>query len=201
MGLPTSPSSSGLQGSTNAISRLRPSPSSLKPRQASTRNEEADDEDGSAPNAAQSLTQALIAAAIDGPPSEPNYAPQPHLTNQLLKQTHVAVSGSNLHHNEKGREVISFFLLVELTQGGRTSQTGLNKWKIEKLYSDVLALDARIKHKHGKAAVKKMAGANVQLPDKGLFKDHAPSKVDMRKVSIGAKSREEFSHGAITLTY
>lgn len=203
MGLPTTPQGAASRNNSLLPSsdsfgspRLRRSPSNLQPREATARGGGGDDGsvaqvrggsgasgDGGGMSKSMSLTQALMAAAIEGPPEPVNYAPQPYLTNHLLKQTRVTVSGSNLRHNEKGREVISFFLLVELTQGGRTPQSGLDKWKIEKLYSDVLALDARIKHKHGKAATKKMAGANVQLPDKDLFKDHAPSKVDMRKVS------------------
>lgn len=51
--------------------------------------------------------------------------------------------------------------------------------KIEKFYSDVLALDNRLRSRCSRATVKKLA----PLPENKLFKDHAPAKVDQRKVS------------------
>jgi RalA-binding protein 1 len=57
---------------------------------------------------------------------------------------------------------------------------GNNKegWKVEKMYSDVLALDQRVRNSVGKNVGKKMAS----LPEGKLWKDHAPAKVDQRKV-------------------
>jgi RalA-binding protein 1 len=57
---------------------------------------------------------------------------------------------------------------------------GNNKegWKVEKMYSDVLALDQRVRNSVGKSVGKKM----VNLPEGKLWKDHAPAKVDQRKV-------------------
>jgi hypothetical protein len=101
------------------------------------------------------------------------------LDSRQLSSAAVHVVGSMLRSNERGREVISFFILVALAP--RAAGAPGATWRVEKLYSDVLALDARLKQKHGKAASKRMAGAT--LPDKMLFRDHAPSKVDQRKVS------------------
>lgn len=150
----------------------------LEPRDATTRDD------------SLSLVQALAAAAAEGPPGDSGGfggAPQPRLDNTLLRQCSVKVSGTNLRTNDRGREVISFFLTVELA--GPLPPFASSRWKIEKLYSDVLALDAKLKHKHGKVGVKKMSQAT--LPDKGLFKDHAPSKVDMRKVSVSRRGAEK----------
>ena len=56
---------------------------------------------------------------------------------------------------------------------------GKETWKVEKLYSDVLGLDQRIRASVGKGVGKKIAS----LPEGKLWRDHAPAKVDQRKVS------------------
>lgn len=127
----------------------------------------------------------------------------PRLDAQLLSSTRVRVVRSVIKSNERGREVVSFHIVVEVfsspaalssavaaseneesgnsTASPPNSTQPLRKWTVDKLYSDVLALDARLKQKHGRSATKRINTA--QLPDKTLFKDNAPSKVDMRKVS------------------
>ena len=57
---------------------------------------------------------------------------------------------------------------------------GKEGWKVEKMYSDVLSLDQRVRSSVGKGVGKKIAN----LPEGKLWKDHAPAKVDQRKVSI-----------------
>lgn len=49
---------------------------------------------------------------------------------------------------------------------------------MEKMYSDVLSLDQRVRSTVGKGVGKKIAN----LPEGKLWKDHAPAKVDQRKV-------------------
>lgn len=56
---------------------------------------------------------------------------------------------------------------------------GKDPWQVEKLYSDVLGLDSRIRASVGKGVGKKIAS----LPEGKLWRDHAPAKVDQRKVS------------------
>jgi RalA-binding protein 1 len=51
---------------------------------------------------------------------------------------------------------------------------------VEKLYSDVLGLDSRMRASVGKGVGKKMAS----LPEGKLWRDHAPAKVDQRKVRL-----------------
>jgi RalA-binding protein 1 len=53
-------------------------------------------------------------------------------------------------------------------------------WKVEKMYSDVLSLDQRVRGTVGKGVVKKIAS----LPEGKLWKDHAPARVDQRKVCM-----------------
>lgn len=96
------------------------------------------------------------------------------LTTNDLPYTEVHVQGSNIRPNDRGKEVLSFFVSVELK--------GKEPWKVEKLYSDVLTLDARMRASIGKSGSKKLA----PLPDNKLFKDNAPAKVDQRKVKCRA---------------
>lgn len=138
------------------------------------------------PRRRDTLTSAVSAAFA---PATGRFA-SPRLDSTLLRTVNLRVAGSNLRTNERGKEVISFFVTVEILSPPPNWGAGMlpgesfppTVWRIEKMYSDVLALDARLKQKHGRSATKRIA----QLPDKTLFKDHAPSKVDQRKVSICA---------------
>ncbi|KAF7356794.1 hypothetical protein MVEN_01014700 [Mycena venus] len=90
-----------------------------------------------------------------------------------LPHTTVTVSHSFVRPNDRGKEVLSFVVYVD---------PGHNKegWKVEKMYSDVLALDQRVRNSVGKTVGKKMAS----LPEGKLWKDHAPAKVDQRKAIL-----------------
>ncbi|KAJ7460547.1 hypothetical protein FB451DRAFT_1269430 [Mycena latifolia] len=90
-----------------------------------------------------------------------------------LPRTTVTVSHSFVRPNDRGKEVLSFVVYVD---------PGNNKegWKVEKMYSDVLALDQRVRSSVGKSVGKKMAS----LPEGKLWKDHAPAKVDQRKAIL-----------------
>lgn len=176
----------GMLGGTPSPSRpslgKKASTFRLEPRDAAT-------------GASFSFAKALAEVASSGPPgsadigraSSSSGPPQPRLNNALLNQVSVTVHGTNLRFNERAREMVSFFLLVELD--GPVAANRLDKWMVEKLYSDVLGLDATLKHRHGKIAVRNMA--DCQLPDRSLFKDHAPSKVDLRKVSRSSRSGKQ----------
>jgi RalA-binding protein 1 len=94
------------------------------------------------------------------------------LTNDDLPHTVIRVDGSTIRSNDRGKEVLSFLISV--------SVKGKEPWKVEKLYSDVLALDGRIRVGAGKNQGKKIAS----LPDNKLFKDNAPAKVDQRKIAL-----------------
>lgn len=119
------------------------------------------------------------AAAATPPPPPP---PRPTLFPAFFPFTRVRVPSSNIKPNEKkGKEVVSFLVDIIVTvppESDPDQVGGTAKWRIEKLYSDILELDSAVKTKVNKAEIKKLG----QLPDKSLFKDHAPHKSDQRKV-------------------
>jgi RalA-binding protein 1 len=94
-----------------------------------------------------------------------------------LVTTRVAVSHSSVKPNDRGKEVLSFVIDVHPGHGKES-------WKVEKLYSDVLTLDNRMRASVGKGVGKKMA----VLPEGKIWRDHAPAKSDQRKVSITRSS-------------
>jgi RalA-binding protein 1 len=102
-----------------------------------------------------------------------NFRALPLLSSDLPHTT-VTVSHSFVRPNDRGKEVLSF--LVHVDPGH-----GKEGWKVEKMYSDVLGLDQRVRSSVGKGVGKKIAS----LPEGKLWKDHAPAKVDQRKVSEG----------------
>ncbi len=94
----------------------------------------------------------------------------PLLPNDL-PYTHITVTTSSIRPNDRGKDVLSFVVLVD--PGNQK-----DPYMVEKLYSDVLGLDQRIRSRYGKSVHKKIP----HLPDGKLWKDHAPSRVDQRKV-------------------
>jgi len=89
-----------------------------------------------------------------------------------LTRTEIAVSHSSIRANERGREVLSFVIVIR--------PAGKDPWKVEKLYSDVVTLDSRVRAVLGKSLLKRLAN----LPEGRLWKDHAPAKVDQRKNAL-----------------
>ncbi|KAG8753097.1 hypothetical protein FRC11_007720 [Ceratobasidium sp. 423] len=104
----------------------------------------------------------------------------PKLTTFDLGTAIITVPLSHIRANDRGKEVLSF--VIEIALDPMSEREG---WKIEKLYSDVLALDAKVRQSLGRTALKRIA----PLPDAKLFKDHAPAKVDQRK-----RSNSELGH-------
>ena len=88
-----------------------------------------------------------------------------------LPYTRINVTNSSIRPNDRGKDVLSFVVLVD---PGNQKEP----YMVEKLYSDVLGLDQRIRSRYGKSVNKKIP----HLPDGKLWKDHAPSRVDQRKV-------------------
>lgn len=95
------------------------------------------------------------------------------LLSSDLPYTSIVVSNSVIKPNERGKEVLSFVISIN---------PGKNKesWKVEKVYSDILTLDQRVRNNVGKTAAKRIA----TLPEGKFWKDHAPARVDQRKVCI-----------------
>ncbi|CAE6482088.1 unnamed protein product [Rhizoctonia solani] len=101
----------------------------------------------------------------------------PKLTTFDLGTAIITVPLSHIRANDRGKEVLSF--VIEISLDPMSEREG---WKIEKLYSDVLALDVKVRQSLGRSALKKIA----PLPDAKLFKDNAPAKVDQRKMMVQA---------------
>ncbi|KAH7913071.1 hypothetical protein BJ138DRAFT_1111799 [Hygrophoropsis aurantiaca] len=90
-----------------------------------------------------------------------------------LKSTRIVVSHSSIKPNDRGKEVLSF--VIEVDPGN-----GKEVWKVDKLYSDVLGLDQRVRGSVGKGVGKKMG----ILPEGKIWRDHAPAKADQRKAAL-----------------
>jgi RalA-binding protein 1 len=90
-----------------------------------------------------------------------------------LPRTKINVSHSFVRPNDRGKEVLSFIVYVD-------PGNGKEGWKVEKMYSDVLNLDQRVRTSVGKSVGKKIA----TLPEGKLWKDHAPAKADQRKAVL-----------------
>ncbi|KAF9457196.1 hypothetical protein BDZ94DRAFT_1292511 [Collybia nuda] len=95
------------------------------------------------------------------------------LLSSDLPYTTITVSHSFVRPNDRGKEVLSFVVFVNPGHGKEG-------WKVEKMYSDVLGLDQRVRSSVGKGVGKKIAN----LPEGKLWKDHAPAKVDQRKAVL-----------------
>lgn len=113
----------------------------------------------------------------------------PRLDSSLLRVASVKILGTNYRSPDRGKESISFLITIDILQppaswgvGTMTSgePTPPTSWTIEKFYSDIVGLDAKLRSKVGKKASQRLA----PLPDKALFKDHAPAKVDQRKALL-----------------
>jgi hypothetical protein len=93
-----------------------------------------------------------------------------------MANIHIKLVGSNIKPNDKGKEVISFIIAI----GSLGHQDEFEeKWRVEKLYSDFLTLDSKLKAQRSNRSATARIG---KLPDKALFSNNAPSKVDQRKV-------------------
>ncbi|KAH9933347.1 uncharacterized protein B0H18DRAFT_983177 [Fomitopsis serialis] len=90
-----------------------------------------------------------------------------------LPHTEITVITSTIRPNDRGKEVVSFMVAVD-------PGMGKEPWRIEKLYSDVIALDARVRATLSKNVTKKL----VTLPEGRMWRDHAPAKVDQRKSAL-----------------
>jgi len=85
--------------------------------------------------------------------------------------------------NDKGKEIVTFLVDVSVQMPPEVDperQGGVASWRVEKYYSDVLSLDSMVKSKSSRQESKSIGA----LPDKSLFKDHAPHKSDQRKVGL-----------------
>ncbi|KAI8091463.1 uncharacterized protein B0P05DRAFT_527663 [Gilbertella persicaria] len=96
-----------------------------------------------------------------------------------MANVHVKVVGSNIKPNDKGKEVVSFIVSVGHYREDDTHRFE-ERWRVEKLYSDFLSLDTKLKTQRNRA----VSGKIGKLPDKALFSNNAPTKVDQRKAAL-----------------
>jgi len=89
----------------------------------------------------------------------------------------VKVVGSLIKINEKGKEMVSFIILIsKLNSIGNEENE-----KIEKTYVDFVQLDTKLRTQaENKILVTKMG----KLPDKNLFNSNSPTKRDQRKIEL-----------------
>ncbi|KAG8900756.1 hypothetical protein FRB99_005770 [Tulasnella sp. 403] len=187
---PDSPTGSGLStGSTNlGYSEGDPSPGHSASR---------------TPLSSQASGYGPFGTQGGGTPRPPQFK-STRLTVNDLPYTKVKIHGSNIKTNDRGKEVMSFLFTVfpagdgdvpanplrRHANGEGASSTTPDNWMIEKLYSEIVALDGNIRSKLGKMGGKKLA----PLPDGKLFKDHAPAKADARKAIL-----ETYMQSLVTL--
>ncbi|KAI8376221.1 uncharacterized protein BYT42DRAFT_645861 [Radiomyces spectabilis] len=96
----------------------------------------------------------------------------------------IKVLGSNIRTNDRGKEVISFVISVGKKSNAHEKEGSdadfEELWRVEKLYSDILGLDTKLKAQRNRAVTSRIG----KLPDKALFATNAPSKVDQRKMAL-----------------
>jgi RalA-binding protein 1 len=131
--------------------------------------------------------QQLRSHSASGPPRAPagSSTRPPTLSPSLLPYVAVKVMTSSIKSDQRGREVVAFTIAITLQVPPESDPRKLGgtwRWQVEKSYADVLLLDSAVKHKNGRSQTRKVAA----VPEKNLFKDNAPSKVDLRKVRAGA---------------
>ncbi|KDE03804.1 hypothetical protein MVLG_05744 [Microbotryum lychnidis-dioicae p1A1 Lamole] len=114
-------------------------------------------------------------------PSSPQSAP---LVPAHLPHTRVRINSSRLRTSDKGKEVVVFSIDVHVLRPPLDGTEPhppipqMPRWTIEKTFADITALDSTIRLKAGR----KEYAAMAPLPDKSLFKDHAPVKQDQRMI-------------------
>jgi RalA-binding protein 1 len=90
-----------------------------------------------------------------------------------LPHTSISVLTSFVRPNDRGKDVLTFTIVVNPGSEKRP-------WKVEKLYSDVIGLDQRVRANIDRKIAKKVP----TLPDGRIWRDHAPVKADQRKVTL-----------------
>lgn len=107
----------------------------------------------------------------------------------LLAVLQLEVVNSNIKTGDRSRELVIFHIRIHLRTSLLSSDdqrrhlippSAPKSWIIEKSWVDIQNVDSQIRSKNPKSNLRKLPS----LPDKHLFKDHAPSKVDQRKKDL-----------------
>lgn len=105
----------------------------------------------------------------------------------LLGIISTEVVNSSIKSIDRGREAVVFHVRVALSRSisqedprhALIAPNAPSSWIVEKTWNDLQSLDQTVRHKNSRSALRKVPN----LPEKNLFKDHAPARVDQRKVS------------------
>ncbi|KAG0049748.1 hypothetical protein BGZ83_005431 [Gryganskiella cystojenkinii] len=141
------------------------------------------------PSGNSSLTNTVTSA--QPPTSQSRSAPTFHqqafsMFADNLEFVSVLVVGSNIRTNDRGKEQLTFLISIgQEVQGLRDEVMYPHKesdelWRVEKQYSDFVNLDAKLRVTQSRNIINSLP----KLPEKSLFNNHAPSKVDARKVAL-----------------
>ncbi|KAF9928814.1 hypothetical protein FBU30_002085 [Linnemannia zychae] len=101
-----------------------------------------------------------------------------------LEFVSVIVVGSNIRTNDKGKEILTFLVSigheVQTKEGTYPHKENDEVWRVEKQYMEFINLDSKLRVTQSRNIINNLP----KLPDKSLFSNHAPSKVDARKVAL-----------------
>ncbi|KAJ3273605.1 hypothetical protein HK104_004253, partial [Borealophlyctis nickersoniae] len=178
-GSPKSSSPSPASPSLSRKSSLRGSPSDMHRRPSqpdiSARGSEPGTPSGGSQQDLSSPTQPTPGPTSGVSDSNGDIAMDVTKRTDILAKTNldIQVVGSHVRVNDKGKDFVGFIISVK-------DGSGNELWKVEKLYSDFLGLDAKLKAHQPRALVTKIG----KLPDKALFNTYAPSKSDQRKIAL-----------------
>ncbi|KAF9187433.1 hypothetical protein BGZ51_001280 [Haplosporangium sp. Z 767] len=107
-----------------------------------------------------------------------------HMFNENLEFVSVLVVGSTIKTNDRGKELLTFTVSIGQEVQGPDGMYPHNEddelWRTEKQYAEFVNLDSKLRVTQSRNVVNSLP----RLPDKSLFSNHAPSKVDARKVAL-----------------
>lgn len=107
------------------------------------------------------------------------------MSHEAFASLSVKVIGSKIKSNERDKEVLCFIISVgRIPQAQRgTAQADEHYeelWRVEKRYSDFIALDNKMRA----GALNETVKHTVKFPEKSLFSTVTPYKVDQRTVAL-----------------
>lgn len=125
----------------------------------------------------------ILGQAANFPPLPSPSNRRPTLSPSFLQYTRLRVAGSTTRVSEKGKESICLTIEVVVNiASDESSEGGVANWSVEKSYRDLVGLESAVKVKVQRLVARRIS----PFPDKALFKDSTPAKVDSRQVSLSS---------------
>lgn len=131
----------------------------------------------------------------------PSPSSQTVLSYHMLSHTKISIPSCGVMTNEYGRDVVRFRITISISPPGLPSSplpTGLSQkkqWKVDKLFSDFLALDNSLRKKMGRKETKALGIPS--LPEAKAWKEFSMGKVDQRKARL-LFGNAHFRNGVLT---